>query len=466
MASPPNDINFLFDDKKRKLEPSFKIPKKKRPADEVSVVEPTPLSPPRAELPAKIPKKERSSERSTDRSSKTERTTDRERTSERSSERTSERSSERSLVKKKVIVDCEKGEKPVEELKRVVLLETPPLPGRALLDTPTSPPLKPYMSPPMKPAELESVFAEPMVEEVVEPVVQSIEIEPPVVIQEYVTLVDGTKHPLSRGIWHTIFSSLGQGDLGRCMGVCKVWHEWCSDSQLWEKVNLSRYGPIFPDTLRCVIKRQPKELDLSYCTISRKQLDWLLPRCTELETIRLSGLPISIIGALNAIMVPDLKHIDVRWVDDFSDWALRDLLCITREKGEQRSRYPNLRGLQLSGCPVSEDSVKHCITYCPTVEYLDLSYNSNISDRVVETICGSPLIYSIKKIDISGCYNVTDKSLIQFKKCYDLNWIDCRSCKDITKGACVRYIAASKRDLLLTEEKLIHPHSVQIYSTS
>ena len=47
--------------------------------------------------------------------------------------------------------------------------------------------------------------------------------------------------------------------------------------------------------------------------------------------------------------VPDLKHIDVRWVDDFNDWALRDLLCITKEKGDLRSRYPNLRGLQLSG---------------------------------------------------------------------------------------------------------------------
>ena len=104
---------------------------------------------------------------------------------------------------------------------------------------------------------------------------------------------------------------------------------------------------------------------------------------------------------------------------------------------------------------------------------LGLNIPPSISDRVVETICGSPLIYSIKKIDISGttfytplrishsktleicmfqfpeifpcvllkcsgCVHVTDKSLIQFKKCYDLNWIDCRSCKDITKGACVR----------------------------
>lgn len=437
MASPPNnELNFLFDDKKRKLEPSFKIPKKKRPVDEIMSPEPepTPLSPTRVTdtRESKV-KKERTTVKKED------------------------------YKKKKigpVVVDCERGEKPVEEMKRVVLLQTP----RALLETPKSPPLKPV--------ELEQVFAEP-VEEIVSPVpspepmrTEEVEPEPEIVVQEYVTLEDSTKHPLSRGIWHTIFSSLGQGDLGRCMGVCKVWHEWCSDPAFWEKVNLSRYGPIFPDTLRCVIKRQPKELDLSYCTISRKQLDWLLPRCSELETVRLSGLPISIIGALNAIMVPDLKHIDVRWVDDFNDWALRDLLCITKEKGDLRSRYPNLRGLQLSGCPVSEEAVKHLITYCPGVEYLDISYNPNISDRVVETICGSPLIYSIKKIDISGCVHVTDKSLIQFKKCYDLNWIDCRSCKDITKGACVRYIAASKRDLLLTEEKLIHPHSVQIYSTS
>lgn len=421
-VADPGSLDLILEgDKKRKLEGSFKIPKKKRTDSESKDEPKVVLSPVKDEVKKEPPKAVK--------------------------------------IKKKKVTDLEKDEpysppmkdkpkaplldKPVQKL---ALLETPKL---ALLDTPT-PETEEADQPNTPPSEEDRTRF-------------GLDVPKSVIVQEYVTLTDGSKHVLTREIWRKIFKYLPPGNLVQCMKCCKVWLDWISDPIFWPSINLSRYGPIFPDTLKSVVMRQPVEVDLSYCTITRKQCDWLLPRLPNLKTIRLSGLPMNIIGSLNGPLVSNLRLIDLRWVDDLNDWGLRDLLSVSSGR-DQKPRFRDLQGLQLSGCPLTDDVINNIIRYCPNLKHLDLSYNNNMNDRVVEAICASDLIYSLTKIDFSGCPHITDKSLLMMKKCYDLNWLDFRSCREITRGACVRFAHSFKKELVITEDKLIHPPAVDVYN--
>ncbi|KAL5261158.1 hypothetical protein ACHWQZ_G007011 [Mnemiopsis leidyi] len=416
----PLDL-ILDGDKKRKLEGGFKIPKKKRTDSESKdEAKPAVMSPVKEEIKKEVPKPMK--------------------------------------IKKKKVTDLEKDEtyspSSKEKMKqplldrppKLALLETPKM---ALLDTPSP-----------EPEESGQPTTPPMAEE--DRSRFGLDVPKSVILQEYVTLTDESKHVLTREIWRRIFRYLLPGSLVQCMKCCKVWLDWISDPIFWPSINLSRYGPIFPDTLKSVVLRQPGEIDLSYCTITRKQCDWLLPRLPNLKTIRLSGLPMNIIGSLNGPLVANLRHIDLRWVDDLNDWGLRDLLSVSSGR-DHKPRFRDLQGLQLSGCPLSDDVINNIIRYCPNLKHLDLSYNSNMNDRVVEAICASDLIYSLTKIDFSGCPHVTDKSLLMMKKCYDLTWLDFRSCREVTRGACVRFAHSFKKELIITEDKLIHPPTVDVY---
>lgn len=415
-------LEFVLDgDKKRKLETSFKIPKKKR-ADSESKDDPKPMvtSPVKEEIKKEVPKIPK-------------------------------------IKKKKASELDETYQPPKEKSSKAPLLDKPKLtlletPKTPLLDTPTPQPESP---------EMEQATTPPIIEDDRDRF--TLEVPKSVIVQEYVTLTDGTKHPLTREVWRKVFSYLLPGNLLQCMKCCKVWLEWLSDPIFWRSINLSRYGPIFPDTLKSVVMKQPLQVDLSYCTISRKQCDWLLARLPNLRTVHMSGLPMNIIGSLNGPMVSNLRHIDLRWVDDLNDWGLRDLLSLSSGR-DNRPRFRDLQGLQLSGCPLSEEVIHNVIRYCPNLKHLDLSYNSNMNDRVIDAICNSDLTYSLTKIDFSGCPQITDKSLLMMKKCYDILWLDFRSCREITRGACVRFAHSFKKELIITEDKLIHPPAVEVYS--
>lgn len=435
LSAPLNLI--LEGDKKRKLETSFKIPKKKRAESESKddVKSPAPIaSPVKEEAKKELPKIVK-------------------------------------IKKKSKVVDLEKDEPPsptpppkektakptpapaADKTPKQPLLETP---KAALLETPATPAL------PSSPTQPDLPSNPSLPEEERERF--SVEIPKSVIVQEYVTLDDGSKHALTREIWRKIFAYLSSANLVQCMKSCKVWLEWINDPIFWPSINLSRFGPIFPDVLKSVVLRQPTEVDFSYCTITRKQCDWLLPRLPSLKIIRMSGLSMNIIGSLNGPLISDLRHIDLRWVDELNDWGLRDLLSISSGGRDHRPRFRDLEGLQLSGTGITDDAIHNIIKYCPNLRHLDMSYNTNMNDRVVEAICGSDLIYSLTKIDFSGCAHITDKSLLLMKKCYDITWLDFRSCKEITRGACVRFAHSFKKELVITEDKLIHPPDVEVYA--
>ena len=429
-------LNLILEgDKKRKLETSFKIPKKKRTESESKddFKSAPVLSPVKEDIKKEVSKVVK-------------------------------------IKKKSKVVDLEKDEPPsptlplkdktvktptvplTEKPAKQPLLETP---KAALLETPTTPSL------PSSPTQIEQPTTPPIMEEERERF--TLEIPKSVIVQEYVTLDDGSKHVLTRGIWRNIFAYLPSANLVQCMKSCKVWLEWISDPIFWPSINLSRFGPIFPDILKSVVLRQPSKVDLSYCTITRKQCDWLLPRLPSLKTIRMSGLSMNIIGSLNGPLISDLRHIDLRWVDELNDWGLRDLLSVSNGR-DHRPRFKDLQGLQIAGSGITDEAIHNIIKYCPNLKHLDMSYNGNMNDRVVEAICGSDLIYSLTKIDFSGCGHVTDKSLLLMKKCYDITWLDFRSCKEITRGACVRFAHSFKKELVITEDKLIHPPNVEVYA--
>ena len=75
-------------------------------------------------------------------------------------------------------------------------------------------------------------------------------------------------------------------------------------------------------------------------------------------------------------------------------------------------RFADLQGLQLAGCPISEDAIKNIVQFCPNLVYLDMSYNPNINDRVIDNLANSPLIYTLKTVDFSGYVQSRDDCVL------------------------------------------------------
>ena len=250
---------------------------------------------------------------------------------------------------------------------------------------------------------------------------------------KYVETVDGQNHHLPFDCWMNIFRCLPRQDLCACMRVCRVWNRWCIDRQLWANIDLSRRR-ITKDHLVGVVRRQPQSLDLSFCNISRKQLEWLVSRLPQLRHLNLAGNSWAAVSALCSSSCPLLFSLDLRWVQGIRDPCLRDLLNPPTDHrpgvDDTRSRLYRLQSLLLAGSDVSDASVKVIVQQLNRLVRLDLSYCTMVSDASVACLSGesSPLRSTLSELDLTGCNQLTINCFQSIAKLTNIQRVFLKNC--------------------------------------
>ncbi|XP_060678290.1 F-box/LRR-repeat protein 19-like [Hemiscyllium ocellatum] len=221
--------------------------------------------------------------------------------------------------------------------------------------------------------------------------------------------------------------------------------ERCCDKQLWTKIDLSRQKSITPAMLSGIIRRQPVTLDLSWTSISKKQLMWLINRLQGLKELILSGCSWSSVSALCSASCSSLRLLDLRWVEDMKDSHLRELISPPSDtrpgQNEHRGRLPSLSELRLSGLDINDSSLRLLVRHLPQLSSLDLSHCPHVGDQSVNvlTAANSQLRDNLTAINLSGCNCVTDQCLVLFHRCPRLALLDLRCCKLVTLEACQHF---------------------------
>lgn len=258
---------------------------------------------------------------------------------------------------------------------------------------------------------------------------------PPPPPADYFVMNNGKNHPLCRDIWMTIFQHLDSRCLAKCLAVCKTWNRWCMHHTLWKTINLSgKY--IYQVHLIGIVKRQPATLILKSSKLTHKQLAWLLARIPQLKKLSLSSCSWAVVSALGFEICPLLHSLDISWVT-MSDQQFQDLI---RPPADRRpgmvdiSRLHKLKHLSLAGTEISNSSLSEIPNHLVSLETLDISYCSQISDKgIIQLLLpGNPITQSLISLDISGCTKITDRSGDSFQHCTQLQTVKMASSPHIS----------------------------------
>ncbi|XP_072514412.1 lysine (K)-specific demethylase 2Bb isoform X2 [Salminus brasiliensis] len=276
-------------------------------------------------------------------------------------------------------------------------------------------------------------------------------------------LNNGRSHMIGREEWMGVFSHLQHSELCVCMRVCRTWNRWCCDKRLWSRIDLTRCKSISPLMLSGVIRRQPVSLNLSWTNISKKQLGWLLNRLPGLRELQLAGCSWVAVSALCSSSCPLLRTLDLQWVEGLKDQQITDLLSPPSDyrPGQQdcSSKLCKVEDLSLAGLDITDHSLRLLIKHLPSLTRLDLSYCNHITDHSINiiTAAGTSSRDTLTHINLSVCHRVTDVSLVYFKRCGSISSIDLRSCSQVTRQACERFIAEMSVSVqfALTSDKLL-----------
>lgn len=262
-----------------------------------------------------------------------------------------------------------------------------------------------------------------------------------------------------------VFRYLNTVDLCRCMRVCRTWNSWCLDRRLWSRLDLNHHK-ISAQHLAGIVRRQPAHLGLGWTNISKKLLGWLLARSPQLRTLDLGGNLWSTVLALASCNCPVLQGLDLTFVVGMTDAHLRELLSPPPDSRpgllESRSRLRNLTELKLSGCDVSDVSLRYVTQYLHMLAKLDVSRCTKVTDAGIAllTANGSPVKDTLTHLDISGCKRLTDNCMEHLRRCSGLVLVDLRNCPEVSITACRKFIAQSKQPLMMVESKLIEKQQV------
>ncbi|XP_064200104.1 lysine-specific demethylase 2A isoform X2 [Anguilla rostrata] len=275
----------------------------------------------------------------------------------------------------------------------------------------------------------------------------------------------GNEPGCEKEVWVSVFRYLTRAELCLCMTVCKSWYKWSCDKRLWTRIDLSRCHSISPQALSGVIKRQPVSLDLSWTSISKKQLTWLINRLPGLKDLTVSGCSWSLVSALSSPSCPLLRTLDLRWAEGVKDMQMRDLL--TPPGCDNRSKLRNLQSFRLAGLEISDSTLRLIIRHMPLLARLDLAHCRGITDQSINllTAVGSSTRNTLTEINLAGrvqreslrCSKLTDTCLSYLRRVTSLSLLDLRCCEQITRQACESFIYELSVNALycLSEDKLI-----------
>ncbi|XP_061541708.1 lysine-specific demethylase 2A [Phycodurus eques] len=260
-----------------------------------------------------------------------------------------------------------------------------------------------------------------------------------------------------REVWVSVFRYLSRADLCVCMAVCKNWYKWCLDKRLWAQIDLSIKRTISPQALTGIIKRQPASLDLSWTSISKKQLSWLVGRLPGLKDLMLAGCSWTSISALCSSACPLLRSLDVRYADGVKDAQIRDL--VTPPGCDNRSQLRTMQCLRLAGLDISDSTLRLVIRHMPHLTKLDLSHCNSLTDHSINllTAVGSSTRNTLTELNLGGSSKLTDTCLKYLRRLSCISLLDLRGCKDVSRKACESFISELSVNTLycLSDEKLI-----------
>ena len=269
----------------------------------------------------------------------------------------------------------------------------------------------------------------------------------------------GEEHILHEDHWKLIFSFLGPADLARCMCVCKTWNRWCISPTLWMKINLA-HRKIKQKHLIGTVCRQPRHLNLTSAFFSYKQFSWLLARLPQLKELVVSNCCWAALSALCSSSCPLLQLIDLSWTSGVHEECFRDLILppADRKPGmKDISRLSKIKSFIACGTEITDNVMNILKEHVPLLEILDLSYCMKITDQTVANLATSTSFrQKLKKINFSGCRQITSDCLRYLIKFESLIFLDFKLCNKVTCASLETFTSTyTYQELKVTKDKLV-----------
>ncbi len=170
---------------------------------------------------------------------------------------------------------------------------------------------------------------------------------PPAVMEETGPLFSMSLEQLLKqnAVMLPVFQRLSTADLPACALVCKAWSGIVQDPSLWSHVSFQG-RKITSRILSLIVQRQPLQLSLDFCTVSKAQLSWLLPRIPQTRSLSMRGIDFgSCIIALASVNTPILTWLDLSFVPGLGDGALFKILSSPRDSRPGKTSNPLIRAL-------------------------------------------------------------------------------------------------------------------------
>ena len=237
-------------------------------------------------------------------------------------------------------------------------------------------------------------------------------------------MVNNAPHPFQRKIWIRVFTYLNIKDISSCMLVCRTWNQWCLDKVLWHEINVAN-KPVTSSILSGIVRRQPSRINLSSTNISGKQIEWLLKRLPRLEGLDISLNTASAVSALMRVTCPPLKYLCLSWCDAIYDRFMTQILSPVRTSSPGTtgaSRLQRLEHLNMTGCDISDETMKYIFKTLSHLQHLDISNCTRVSESCLTALCKETAACkdTLKKVICIGCPLITEEFVSQYKNSSEL----------------------------------------------
>ncbi|XP_005090385.1 lysine-specific demethylase 2A [Aplysia californica] len=264
---------------------------------------------------------------------------------------------------------------------------------------------------------------------------------PPPMIPDFVTMENGSPHPLPHGLWMLVFRYLPQSELARLSSVCRTFDCWVLDPILWLEINLSLRS-VKQTHLKFVMLRQPQSLKLASSVISYAQLSWLIARLPGLKLLDLSNLSWASICALCSSDCPLLKSLNLSWATGIRDLCFRELASppVNLKPGQRNiSRLCRLERLSLTGTDINDQSLEVIAAHLPKLAALDLTCCMRVTDRGIRALVQLGAPCHLREIRLVKCVQLTERCLESLASCRELSFLALTDIPAISQEACVRF---------------------------